>query len=572
VGLVRRQPARELEDAVSRSWLFVTVVMAASASAAAVPAGGRGESAAADAQRSAPQLFTTGEDCLACHNGLRTPSGEDVSIGTSWRASIMANSARDPYWQAAVRRETLDHPTAAAAIQDDCSVCHMPMARTEARARGRWGRVFAHLPVRNERDRADRLAHDGVSCTICHQITGDKLGTPASFTGGYVVDASPGLGKSRGADGARTIFGPFDVDSGLGLLMHSATRFRPAESAHVRQSELCATCHTLFTKALGAAGEVVGELPEQMPYLEWRHSAFRAEARSCQSCHMRAVTGELPIASVLGQPRQGLARHGFVGGNAFMLRMLHRYRSELGVAALAEELDEGVRQTVQNLESATAEVTVERAEAGAGTLTFDVVVSNLTGHKLPTGYPSRRAWLHVTVRDRSEAAMFESGALAASGSIVGNANDGDPSAFEPHYELIDRPDRVQIYESIMIDRSGAPTTGLLSGVGYVKDNRLLPRGFQKEMAAREIAVVGGASADADFAGGGDRVRYRINVNGRQGPLQVDVELRLQTIGFRWAQNLKKYDASEPRRFVAYYDAMAGNSSEVLARASVTARE
>jgi hypothetical protein len=571
VGLVRRQPARELENTVNRPSLFAAVVIGAFASGAAIPSGGR-DGIGAAAQRSAPHLFTTGEDCLACHNGLQTPSGEDVSIGTSWRASIMANSARDPYWQAAVRRETLDHPTAAAAIQDECSVCHMPMARTEARARGQDGKVFAHLPVANERDRDDRLAQDGVSCTICHQITGEKLGTPASFTGGYVVDAAQGLGKSRGADGARAIFGPFDVDSGLRGLMHSATRFRPTESAHVRQSELCATCHTLFTKALGARGEVVGELPEQMPYLEWQHSAFRIETRSCQSCHMRAVTEEMPISSVLGQPRQGLARHAFIGGNAYMLRMLNRYRSELGVAALPEELDEGVQQTVRNLESATAEIAVEGVEAGGTTLTFDVAVRNLTGHKLPTGYPSRRAWLHVTVRDRAGAALFESGALAPAGSIVGNANDGDPAAFEPHYELIDRPDRVQIYESIMVDQSGAPTTGLLTGVRYVKDNRLVPRGFQKETAAQEIAVVGGAAADADFSGGGDRVRYSVDVNGRQGPLQVDVELRFQSIGFRWAQNLKNYDASEPRRFVGYYDAMAGVSSETLARASVTARD
>jgi hypothetical protein len=556
---------------MSRLWLILAAAFLVVATASAVTSPG-GEAVAAEAQSPAPHLFKAAEDCLACHNGLRTPSGEDVSIGTSWRASMMANSARDPYWQAAVRRETIDHPTAAAAIQDECAVCHMPMARTEARARGREGQVFAHLPVGGGGNRDDRLAHDGVSCTICHQITGDKLGTRESFTGGYVIDASMTIGKSRIPSGARPIFGPFDVDSGMTALMHSATEFRPSESAHVRQSELCATCHTLFTKALGARGEVVGELPEQVPYLEWRHSAFRVEARSCQSCHMRAVAEDMPVSSVLGQPRQGLARHGFIGGNAFMLRMLNRYRTELAVEALPEELDEAVRQTVHNLETATAEVAVERPAIGAGTLGFDVVVRNLTGHKLPTGYPSRRAWLHVTVRDASGAAIFESGALAPTGSIAGNASDGDPAQFEPHYERIDRPDQVQIYESIMVDPSGAPTTGLLAAVAYVKDNRLVPRGFRKETAGREIAVLGAAASDVDFTGDGDRVHYSVAVGGRQGPLAVDVELRFQAIGYRWAQNLKKYDGAEPRRFAGYYDAMAGVSSEVLARASVSARE
>src|SRR5690349_22116750 len=66
-------------------------------------------------------LFTTSENCIACHNALMTPTGEDVSIGASWRSTMMANSARDPYWQAGVRRETTDFPMHAATIQDECA-------------------------------------------------------------------------------------------------------------------------------------------------------------------------------------------------------------------------------------------------------------------------------------------------------------------------------------------------------------------------------------------------------------------------------------------------------------------
>src|SRR4030095_2844372 len=53
----------------------------------------------------APVLFEASTECLACHNSLTTPLGRDVSIGVDWCGSMMANSARDPYWQAAVRRE-----------------------------------------------------------------------------------------------------------------------------------------------------------------------------------------------------------------------------------------------------------------------------------------------------------------------------------------------------------------------------------------------------------------------------------------------------------------------------------
>ena len=53
---------------------------------------------------------------MACHNQLFAPNGADVSIGLDWRPSAMANSARDPYWRAAVRREVLDHPGARAEV------------------------------------------------------------------------------------------------------------------------------------------------------------------------------------------------------------------------------------------------------------------------------------------------------------------------------------------------------------------------------------------------------------------------------------------------------------------------
>jgi len=199
----------------------------------------------------------------------------------------------------------------------------------------------------------------------------------------------------------------------------------------------------------------------------------------------------------------------------------------------------------------------------------DVAVQNLTGHKLPTAYPSRRAWLHVTVRDRIGRQVFESGALAPSGLIQGNDNDADALRFEPHYAEIRQADQVQIYESMMVDSAGAVTTGLLRGVRYIKDNRLLPRGFDKASAASDIAVVGTAVQDSDFTGGSDRTRYSVPVTAGDGPFAVSVELRFQPIGFRWAENLKSYDSPETSRFVRYYESMSSTSSEILSRASAT---
>jgi hypothetical protein len=175
----------------------------------------------------------------------------------------------------------------------------------------------------------------------------------------------------------------------------------------------------------------------------------------------------------------------------------------------------------------------------------------------------------VTVRDAGGRAIFESGRLAADGSIDGNDNDADASRFEPHYGEIISTQQVQIFESILVDRDNRVTTGLLSAVDYIKDNRLLPKGFDKTTAVRDIAVRGDARADADFAGGSDRLRYSVDTTGAQRPLAIDAELLYQPIGFRWARNLDSYRAAEPQRFVRYYTEMGGGGAATLARATVT---
>jgi hypothetical protein len=504
-------------------------------------------------------LFSHSEECMACHNNLVTPSGEDVSIGATWRSTMMANSARDPYWQAGVRRETIDHPMHSADIQDECAECHMPMATQISRAAGGKGEMFAHLPINQRTGSAlRRLAADGVSCTVCHQISSERLGTRESFNGEFVIRPTP-------ATGVRSIFGPVRVDAGRTTIMRSVTGFAQEEAAHIKQSELCATCHTLITQAFGPKGEVVGSLPEQMNYQEWRHSDFPREEKGCQSCHMPAAAGPVRAASVLGDTRDTLARHVFVGGNAYMLRLLNRYRQELGVAALPHELEATANATIRQLQHDTATLTVSAPIRSASSLAFDVDIHNLTGHKLPTGYPSRRLWLHVTVKDERGEPLFESGAIRSTGAIAGNDSDENALRYEPHYDEITRSDQVQIYEPILGGLDGMPTTGLLTATQYLKDNRLLPRGFDKTTAAAEIGVYGGARNDADFAGGGDRVRYRIPVSAT-GRLTIDVELQYQTIAYRWAQNLERYDAPEPKRFVSYYAATAAGSSVVVATA------
>ena len=532
-------------------WLALSLL---SAALLAVPAILRGGSK----DKNLTTEFRTSDRCVACHNELKTSSGEDISIGFQWRASIMANSARDPYWQGSVRRESIDHPESQADIEDECSICHMPITHLTAKSEGQKAKIFDHLPI-SESDQEHRAAADGVSCSVCHQIEKERLGTSESFNGNVAIE-------SRENKDQRPEYGPFVIDAGHRRVMHSSTGgFVPEQGDQIRDSALCGSCHTLKTKALGPGGKEIGSLPEQMPYQEWLHSDYR-EKRTCQSCHMPVVQEAVPITTLFGSPRVGMHRHEFIGANFFMQRILNGHRDELGVAALAPELSAAADRTVNFLQTQSARLSIHNLQTTATGLSMDVLVENLTGHKLPTAYPSRRAWLHVVVRDRRGRVVFESGALNADGSIVGNHNDADPLQFEPYYREIDSPQQVQIFEPILRDAQGRVTTGLLSAIGYLKDSRILPSGFDKQTAEPDISVVGEAASDPDFNDKGALTRYVIKTGDSVGPFHVEAELWYQPIGFRWAHNLAPYKAMEPQRFVGYYETAAEHSASVLARA------
>jgi hypothetical protein len=509
-------------------------------------------------------VFRTSDRCVACHNGLKTREGEDISIGLDWSASIMANASRDPYWQASVRRESMDHPESKQAIEDDCSICHMPAVRMADRDAGRHSETLARFPLKKFPE-GDKAAEDGVTCSVCHQIENVGLGTSATFVGNVTI-AKPDT------NGDRPEYGPFAIDKGHQTLMHSSTAtYRPTEGHHMSDPGLCGSCHTLYTDALGPHGEKIGRFPEQVPFQEWEHSEYSLgqTRKTCVQCHMPRVDEAVAITALYGQPREGMHRHVFVGANFLMQGMLQAHRDELATAAEPAQLDEAVKRTTEFLETKSAKVTILSVDRTTNGLAVEVKVENLTGHKLPTAYPSRRAWLHVILRDANGRVVFESGALNADGSIVGNDNDQDPLRFEPYYREITRPDQVEIYEPILKDSDGRVTTGLLHAVGYLKDSRLLPKGFDKATAEKDIAVVGRAADDPGFDDKGSLVRYLLSTGNSVGPFKVEAELWYQPIGFRWAHNLEPYNASEPQRMVRYYYETSQKSAVMLAKAEAS---
>jgi hypothetical protein len=140
---------------------------------------------------------------------------------------------------------------------------------------------------------------------------------------------------------------------------------------------------------MAASGAKLPRFSEQMPYKEWQHSDYVTK-QTCQQCHMLAVNEPTPVTVLYGQTRDGARHHVFVGSNFVMEGMLQDHPDELKTVAFPTEMDAAMQRTKQFLKTQAAKVTIERITNEPGQLSMDVRAVNLSGHKLPTAYPSRR--------------------------------------------------------------------------------------------------------------------------------------------------------------------------------------
>lgn len=460
---------------------------------------------------------------------------------------MMANAAKDPLWRAKVSAEVAANPGLQSAIEDKCTTCHAPMGRTEAKEEGR--------PYSMAEMSSDPLALDGVSCTVCHQIDPSNLGQDISFSGGFAI----------GHD--QTIYGPYTEPFGWPMLAMSG--YEPVFGEHIGSSALCATCHTLFTDAVDESGQVTGRLPEQTPYLEWLNSSYPNAEVECQTCHMPVEPTAVPVANTPRglDAREPYYRHEFVGGNAYMLSILRDNAAELGVTAEPVHFDSTIARTRRVLASA-ATLTAEPHWDG-DTLEVRVAVQNWSGHKLPTGYPSRRVWLEFTVESADGDTVFHSG-----GS---NADTGELQAGEqplvPHRNVIRNESEVQIYQSILGTPDGEVTHGLLRASQYLKDNRIPPRGWMiGGPRAEDTPIRGRAASDPNFnrgsdgeGSGSDEVTYRVAAADED--YSVQVRLLYQSVSPGYFEDLITYDTEEVDQFERMYRA-APNAPELVASVAV----
>lgn len=482
--------------------------------------------------------FSGSANCAGCHDGLRDAEGNDVSIGTDWSSTMMAHSMRDPVFQAKLASELKRHPELSDVLSQKCLHCHAPMASIDAEFDGNALTLLTDTGVLDPGNAYHDQAMEGVSCTVCHQIEdSEDLGEPASFSGGFTI---PTVAESS----RRYAYGQYE--SPFVGPMRRFTGYEPRHSAHVEDSALCGTCHNLHTPIVATNGELISEktgreFPEQAVYTEWEQSDFGDDGmspQSCQDCHMRSADG----VRMSTRPRRvgavdDFKRHGFGGANTVVLGMLDSHRDELGVTSTG--IKDAIESNREFLQTA-AELHILSAYRAGDRLEVDVEVINKTGHKLPTGYPSRRVWIDLQVVDSRGREVFRSGAMRADGSIVGVDADSNSATHERHHEVITSPEQVQVYESVMEDTDGQVTYTLLSANTYDKDNRILPSGLDKSQTTADTAVFGGANQDDDFVGGSDVVSYRIPVS-NSGQLVVKATLRYQPLSSAYLNDLFQDD-------------------------------
>jgi hypothetical protein len=184
------------------------------------------------------------------------------------------------------------------------------------------------------------LTHESINCDYCHTITDIKTSDPEHF-----YRHTLGLTKQGPLQDARSP-------------LHE-TKY----NALFVSSQYCAGCHEY-------QDENGNNLIET--YSEWKAGPYPAEGITCQSCHMKKYPGSIVDKAVAPSSRNEISAHDFAGGHSLSMRAQS--------LTLSIENVRIVRQKIS--------ITVLLTNQGAG-------------HKIPTGLPSKKLILQVSVKSKN---------------------------------------------------------------------------------------------------------------------------------------------------------------------------
>jgi len=514
------------------------------------------------------RTFLTSSNCMSCHEAVQlysqmpnmvvTEKKKDgaaslinLSTHSEWRHSTMGLSGRDPVFFAQLESERAMHPELADQIDNKCLSCHAVMGQRQWQHDKGVDLPFTHKMAMaepgSEHAKYGALARDGVSCVVCHQMQPEGMGDPETYSGKFKFPAKP-----------TGVFGPYEKVATLP--MENALGLKPQQGKHLSDSKLCASCHVVIVpvldvgkkysvdefKKLADANKLPHAVHEQTTYLEWKNSSYSTEIpgqertqKSCQECHMpRTYKNEklkfkvanieddtFPIVDhraadeqLRMEVRDTYSRHSLHGINVFTTEMFRQNAWPLGVslknnlfpsAKAKPGFDVAIDSQLEMAREQTARLELLNVRREAGRLKAQVQVTNLTGHKFPSGVNFRRAFIEFKVQ-AGDKTLWASG-LTDDWGVIGTEQNGmiwplkseffKDREFQAHHEKIERQEQVQIYEQLNTDSNGDFTTSFLSLKNVAKDNRLLPAGWKDTGPDAALTKPEGTGKDPDYSNG-----------------------------------------------------------------------
>jgi hypothetical protein len=493
----------------------------------------------------------------------------------NWVGSMMGNTARDPSVFATLNianQDLIDYFNSLSATEKDafrtkhkltatearnedllpvvadvCLRCHMPAGWLEGHSepptaafphlKGQfWGAAFLEESVTNP---VNLLAEseaemEGVQCAFCHRITSGQ-------TRGSLFDGSSLMAGNGG----------FFVDQDAGPTIDIQ------DGSFTKTADMCGTCHDVTNPIIKTKtdvdvdGDGTREVPDMLhpmerTYSEWYWSGYR-DTTGCKDCH---------------KPMQ------FKGAQTWLLYP--------GIDSLWGAIDakwtdiigpiydvpaNGTRTAALRAAVATnrafmktaAKVQILGAPISAmpgGKVKVKVKVTNLTGHKLPTGFAEgRQMWIHLQARRGDGTLFWENGALDANGGLIDRDTvkvyeqeilaEGYPFVDAQAKDLNGDGDNTDADE---IEKAQHFHFALMNKI--IKDNRIPPKGYNKKAYQADGAFIIPENAYADGQNW-DITQYTIDVPADvQGTIQITATLKYQTFNKEYAEFLRDHD-NEP---------------------------
>ena len=502
-------------------------------------------------------FFLTGSDCAICHE-LQQFQGDPTLIYKPWMGSMMAQSARDPVFRAALTISNQD----AAFSGDLCIRCHTPRAWLDNRSTPTDGSALV------DEDR------DGVNCHVCHRMVDPILKPTSPEPDQSILEFIDFLPQQPG--NANFVMDPVDRRRGPFVLPEFFQGHTWYESPYHQTSELCGTCHDVSNPVLelqpdgtyrpGAndlahpTGNKYEMFPEQRTYSEWLMSEFAAGGvdmegrfggplntvmRTCQDCHMPDV--ESLGCFIPGIPlRPDLPSHELAGGNTWVqLAVYDLYGDSPSDNLDMDYLLAGRDASVEMLQRACS-LDLEQASHQVR-----VRITNETGHKLPTGYPEgRRMWINVRYFDAEMDAVAERGFYDP---LTRELNADDTKVYRADHGI----------DQHMADLVGLPvgkSFHLVLNNKVFFDNRIPPRGFTNEgFVSVQAEPVGVIYEDGQFW---DDTLYDLP----PGAAFAHVRIYYQTTSREYAEFLADANVTDDRGMTAYdqWDKWGGSEPVLMA--------